>query len=76
MSHTSAHTFLDNIFQNSKSHVFMNVEIFGKRESSDACRSLGEFTFSGTGSDMNTSLTMSVRKPARKQESHCTRRLR
>ena len=29
--------------------IKMNVEIFGKRESSDACRSLGEFTFSGTG---------------------------
>ena len=31
---TSAHTFLNDLFQNSNSHVFMNVEIFSKKESS------------------------------------------
>ena len=32
-SHTSAPTFLDDKFQNFNSHVFMKVDIFGKRES-------------------------------------------
>ena len=78
-SHTSAHTFLDDIFQNSNSHVFMNVEILGKREST--CHQMHAGTWGNShfqaqvrGSNMNTSLIMSVRKPARKQESHCTKR--
>ena len=82
MSHTSAHTFLDNIFQNSKSHVFMNVEIFGKRESTCHQKHTGAWGNSHfqaqvrSSNSMNTSLIMNVRKPARKQELPCTRRLR
>ena len=34
LNHTSAHTFLNDVFQNFNSHVFMNVEIFSKKESS------------------------------------------
>ena len=63
------------------SHVFMNVEIFGKRESTCHQKHSGAWGNSHfqaqvrSSNSMNTSLIMNVRKPARKQELHCTRRL-
>ena len=80
ISHTSAHTFLNNIFQNFNSHVSCFYERWdlwqrGVYLSSDAYRKLEKFTFQAQvrGSNVNTSLIMCVRKPARKQESHCIR---